>query len=137
MMCFIRSMAFFFQHNSILVMSMAVCLFLFFRKCKIHSGWVNTWASTVVAALFIQDVILFGPLYGYVNEMYLNEGLSPHLWLTIALLTLGVFACAFVVEWPRKKVAGLISNALSSRLNRHINLGEILGNERLRGNKMY
>lgn len=127
----------FFQHNSILVVSMAVCLFLFFRKCEIRSGWVNTMASTVVAALFIQDVILFGPLYGYVNEMYLNEGLSPHLWLTIALLTLGVFACAFVVEWPRKKVAGLITNALASRLNRYINLGEILGNERLSGNKMY
>lgn len=120
----------FFQHNSALVIAMAVSLFLFFRKCEIRSRFINTWASTVVAALFIQDVILFRPLYGFVNELFHGEGLSAHLWLAIAGLTLTVFAAAFIIEWPRKKVAGAISGALSERLNRIVNIGEILGNEK-------
>lgn len=119
----------FFQHNSILVIGMAVSLFLFFRKCNIQSKFINVWASTVVAALFIQDVILFRPLYGYVNGLYLNEGLGVHVWLTIALLTIAIFVVAFIIEWPRRKVAGVIANALSVRLNRIVNIGEILGNE--------
>lgn len=120
----------FFQHNSFLVIAMAVSLFLFFMKCEIRSRFINVWASTVVAALFIQDVILFRPLYGYVNGLYVNEGLSAHLWLVIAALTIAVFAAAFIIEWPRKKVAGMISGALAERLNRIVNIGEILGNEK-------
>lgn len=120
----------FFQHNSLLVIAMASCLFLFFHKCEIRSKFINTWASTVVAALFIQDVIMSRPLYEYVNGLYINEGLSAHLWLVIAALTLAVFAAAFIIEWPRKKVAGAIADALSVRLNRIVNLGEILGNEK-------
>lgn len=120
----------FFQHNSFLVIAMAVSLFLFFMKCEIRSRFINVWASTVVAALFIQDVILFRPLYGYVNGLYVNEGLSAHLWLVIAALTIAVFAAAFIIEWPRKKVAGMVSGALAERLNRIVNIGEILGNEK-------
>lgn len=120
----------FFQHNSFLVIAMAVSLFLFFRKCEIRSRFINTLASTVVAALFIQDVILFRPLYGYVNGLYVSEGLSAHLWLMIAALTVAVFAAAFIIEWPRRRVAGLISGALADRFNRIVNIGEILGNEK-------
>lgn len=119
-----------FQHNSFLVIAMATSLFLFFRKCEIRSRFINTWASTVVAALFIQDVILFRPLYGYVNGLYVNEGLSAHLWLMIAALTLAVFVAAFIIEWPRKKITGVITGALAERLNRIVNIGEILGNEK-------
>lgn len=121
----------FFQHNSILVIGMAVSLFLFFRNCDIDSTFINLWASTVVAALFIQDVILYYPLYGYVNRMYMNEGLNIHVLVTITILTTAIFIAAFIVEWPRRKVAERIANALSDRLNRVVNLGTILGNEKL------
>ena len=66
--CFHKEFGIFFQHNSLIVLGMAASLLLFFRTLTIRSRFINVWASTVVAALFIQDVIWSQHLYGYVQS---------------------------------------------------------------------
>lgn len=119
----------FYQHNSILVLSQAVLLFLLFRKMKIKSRFVNSWASTVVAALFIQDVVLYKPLYGFVRDAYLRNGLSVRIIALILILTLAVFLASYIIERPRKIVADRLSGRLSVFLNKIINIGSLFGHE--------
>lgn len=107
---------------------MAASLLLFFRTLTIRSRFVNVWASTVVAALFIQDVIWSQHLYGYVRGLYLSEGLGWGVLGVIAGLTVGVFVVSFLVEWPRKKVAGYIATKVADWLNKICNLEKLLGN---------
>ena len=126
--CFHKEFGIFFQHNSLIVLGMAASLLLFFRTLTIRSRFINIWASTVVAALFIQDVIWSQHLYGYVRGLYLSEGLGWGVLGVIAGLTVGVFVVSFLVEWPRKKVAGYIATKGSDWLNKICNLEKLLGN---------
>ena len=47
--CFHKEFGIFFQHNSFIVLGMAVSLLLIFRRLAVRSRFVNVWASTVVA----------------------------------------------------------------------------------------
>lgn len=119
----------FVQHNSIFVVAMAAALLLFFRECNLKSRFINLWASTVVAALFIQDVILYGPIYRFVHDLAMKEGQCAHLWLTVLGLTAAIFIAAFIIEWPRKKIAGVLADRGSDWLDRVFDLGKALGND--------
>lgn len=114
------------QHNCLLVIIMAIFLLLFFRTLNIHSRAINIWASTVVAALFIQDIILYVPLYDYFNAMYLREGLSGHVCLSVIAATILIFLAAFIIELPRKKIADKLANFAATKLNGLIDFEKIL-----------
>ena len=126
--CFHKEFGIFFQHNSLIVLGMAASLLLFFRTLTIRSRFINVWASTVVAALFIQDVIWSQHLYGYVRGLYLSEGLGWGVLGVIAGLTVGVFVVSFLMEWPRKKVAGYIATKGADWINKICNLEKMLDN---------
>ena len=94
-----------FAYNNPLIILAAICLFLFFTRFDFSSKAVNVFASTVVATLFVQHIYYM---------------LQPALHLTITpataflLVTPLLFLIAFVIEWPRKKVANtLISFVLN------------------------
>ena len=116
----------FFQHNSPFVVLAAVALFLFFKNISLNSGIVNSIASTVVAAIFIQDVIFYKPLYWYVNDCYISRGMGWSLWTYILALTAAVFLVSFIIEKPRKFIADRISSSLSKALDRLLPINAIL-----------
>lgn len=116
----------FFQHNSPFVLFAAVALFLFFKNISLCSGTVNGIASTVVAAIFIQDVIFYKPLYWFVNNYYASNGMGWKLWAYILVLTAAVFFVSFIVEKPRKYIADRISASLSNLLEQLLPIKTVL-----------
>ena len=124
--CFHKQYGILLQHNSLLVIIMAISLLLFFRTLDIRSKAINMWASTVVAALFIQDMILYVPLYDYFHTMYLQEGLSGHVCLSVIAATFLIFLAAFIIELPRKKIAGKLAGFAASKLNGLLDFEKIL-----------
>ena len=62
-----------------------------------------------------------------------GDYICPKDWVggvlgVIAGLTVGVFVVSFLVEWPRKKVAGYIATKGADWLNKICNLEKLLGN---------
>ena len=110
------------QNNSPFVILTAVTLFMFFRKVNISSSFVNGWASTIVACLFIQDVIFCDYLYACIGGAYASNGLSAVFFASIAALVAAIFIAAFLIEWPRKYVAGKIASFLAPKFSKIVDI---------------
>lgn len=87
-------------YNNPLVVAASVAFFLGFTRIKIHSLIVNSIASTVVAALFIQDFIFPQKIYALINEAYTNS--VTNVVLCCILLFALIFIVAFIVENLRR-----------------------------------
>lgn len=85
-----------FAYNNPLIILASIGLFLVFARLDFSNKSVNLVASTVVATLFIQH------LY-YMLTPVINLTITPAS--AFLLITPLLFIIAFVVEWPRKKVA--------------------------------
>ena len=88
-----------FAYNNPLIVFASAGLILFFSRLHFTSKAVNVIASTVVATLFIQH------LY-YMLMPVFNLTITPSL--AFLLVTPLLFVIAFVIEWPRKKVANVL-----------------------------
>lgn len=110
------------QNNSPFVILTAVTLFMFFKQVSISSAFVNEWASTVVACLFIQDMIFCDRLYAYIGDVYASNGLSAILFASIVALVVAIFIAAFLIEWPRKYVAGKFVSFLAPKLGKIVDI---------------
>ena len=80
-----------YAYNSPFIVLASISLFVFFTKLDFHSGTVNVFASTVVAALFIQQLLFIFP-----DNYYKN-----HVIISLA----AIFAVAFVIELVRASVS--------------------------------
>lgn len=104
------------HYNYLLVILQSVSLFCFFKQLKIKSPTVNKIASTVVAALFVQQAIEV-PLYAYIHDDYITNGFSCKLFLILAAVFFAVFITAFVIESLRKKYTRPLVDFLSDKLD--------------------
>lgn len=105
------------QHNNILEIFSAVGLLLLFKSYNFYSKTVNSVASTVVAALFIQDVIFKRQIYGFLNDLYVSDQISLRLTVSSVILFLAIFAAAFIVEYLRKLLATPIAESCSKKMD--------------------
>lgn len=105
----------YFYNNPVVVLA-SVCLFCCFSKLKLQSNLINKIASTVVAALFIQDFIAPKWIYATINDAY-STGLSAYL---INCLTFGVciFIVAFIIENFRQMICRPVLDKLVSILGK-------------------
>ena len=85
------------HYNYLLLILQSVSLFCFFKQLPLKNSIVNKVASTVVAALFVQQAIEV-PLYAYIHNDYMSNGFTEKLFLFMA----GVFVTIFVVALPLK-----------------------------------
>lgn len=97
-------------NNPIIVLS-SLALFLYFRRIKVQSKFINSVAKTVVAALFIQQIVDLW-IYPYTREVYKQYGSSLRLLFTILLLSISIFVLAYFVEHIRKRVETLLFDRL-------------------------
>lgn len=106
-----RSIRQVFAYNNPLVVVASVGIVLFFSKLVLNSKTINTIASTVVAALFIQHI--FFMLHPSLKTTY-----SP--FFVFGIITPLLFAIAFLIEYPRKRIAtkfiSYITGTVSNRL---------------------
>ena len=94
-----------YYYNNPLVVAASVALFLFFTKISLRSPFINLIASTVVAVLFVQLILMrsFSP-YIHAHSAYLTP-----------LYILLIFLVAFVIEYPRKKFMEHLFSSWSQR----------------------
>ena len=104
------------HYNYLLLILQSVSLFCFFKQLKLKSPAVNMVASTVVAALFVQQAIEV-PLYAYIHNDYMTNGFSGKLFLFLVVVFLAIFIVAFVVESLRKKLTKPLVDKLSDKLD--------------------
>ena len=105
----------FYYHNPLIVLS-SVAVFLFISKYSFTSRFVNSFASTVVAALFLQEVIFEPGLYQYMKSIYGIYGDGLILYGIIVGLSIALLLLAFVIEYPRKH----LTTALINRILPHL-----------------
>lgn len=118
------------QNNSPFVIISAIALFLFFRKLHFSSPFINVWASTIVAVLFLSDMIFYNNIYSYIGGVYDRYGLSLLFFTTIVGLIVAAFAASFIIEWPRKSIADKITTRISTKLDKWIDIeGMLLGED--------
>lgn len=91
-----------YYYNNPLVVLASVAIFCYFSKLHIQSGIINVVASTVVAALFIQDFIASEYIYESINIAY-NTGIFRFLLSSIIFMG-GIFILAFCIEIIRQAV---------------------------------
>lgn len=89
-------------YNNPLVVCASISIFCFFSQIKIQSKIVNTIASTVVAALFIQDFIASEWIYNSINEAY-HHGIKAFSSCCVIWFFL-IFLIAFIVENFRQRI---------------------------------
>ena len=104
------------HYNYLLLILQSVSLFCFFKQMKLKSPAVNIVASTVVAALFVQQAIEV-PLYAYIHSDYMSNGFTGKLFLFLAAVFIAIFIVAFVIEGLRKKFMKPIVDRLSDKLD--------------------
>ncbi|MBQ6073413.1 MAG: acyltransferase family protein [Bacteroidales bacterium] len=94
-----------FAYNNPLIILASVGLLVFFTRLHFSNKFINVFASTVVAALFIQQVYFkLQPVIHVTNT----------LLTSVLLITPLLFILAFAIEFPRKQVATfIISRVLS------------------------
>ena len=109
------------HYNYLLLILQSISLFCFFKQLRINSPAVNSVASTVVAALFVQQAIE-APLYAYIHNDYMTNGFSGKLFLFMAGVSVAIFIVAFASESLRKIIAKPIIDKLSERLDSIINI---------------
>lgn len=92
-----------YHYNNPLVLTASISLFLFFEKVEIQSKTTNKIASTVVAALLIQDVVL---RHLMVKSLKDSLSIGPSSFIVNSILWfVSFFVCAFIVETVRKPLA--------------------------------
>ena len=104
------------HYNYLLLILQSVSLFCFFKQLKLKSPAVNIVASTVVAALFVQQAIEV-PLYAYIHKDYMTNGFSGKLFLFLAVVFFAIFIVAFVIESLRKRLTKPLVDKLSDKLD--------------------
>ena len=104
------------HYNYLLLILQSISLFCFFKQLKLKSLVVNKIASTVVAALFVQQAIEV-PLYAYIHKGYMTNGFSLSLFLFLFVVFWSIFFAAFVIESVRKRLARPVIERLSNILN--------------------
>lgn len=109
------------HYNYLLLILQSVSLFCFFKQLQIKSPTVNIIASTVVAALFVQQAIEV-PLYAYIHNDYMTNGFSGKLFLFLVVVFISIFIVAFVAESLRKKMTRPIVDWLSEKLDSIIHI---------------
>lgn len=92
----------FYHYNNPLIVLGSVVLFCGFSRLKIQSRSINVIATTVVAALFIQDYIASDWIYQSVNGAYHN-GIIPVLVCCVVWFLL-IFISAFILENVRLRI---------------------------------
>ena len=104
------------HYNYLLLILQSVSLFCFFKQLKLKSPAVNIVASTVVAALFVQQAIEV-PLYAYIHKDYMTNGFSGKLFLFLGVVFFAIFIVAFVIESLRKRLTVPLVDKLSDKLD--------------------
>lgn len=101
-----------FAYNNPLIVAASISLFLYFGKHQFISKKTNLFASTVVASLFLQDVILANWIYPIIESIGRTYSLG-HISIIIILFTIAFLVLAFIIEYPRKKISGKIIDRIS------------------------
>lgn len=104
------------HYNYFLLILQSISLFCFFKQLKLKSSAVNIVASTVVAALFVQQSIEV-PLYAYIHNDYMTNGFSGKLFLFLVAAFFAIFIVAFVIESLRKRLTRPLIDILSDKLD--------------------
>ena len=104
------------HYNYFLLILQSLSLFCFFKQLKLNSLAVNTVASTVVAALFVQQAIEV-PLYAFIHTDYMTNGFSWKLFLFLVAVFFAIFIAAFLLEMIRKKLTKPLVDRLSDKLD--------------------
>lgn len=91
-----------YYYNNPLVVLASIALFCYFSKLQLQSRIINMIASTVVAALFIQDFIVSEWIYTSINEAY-AAGIFRFL-LSSIIFGVGIFVSAFCIEIIRQVI---------------------------------
>lgn len=94
-----------YTYNNPLTVIAAVALFIFFTKLSFKSSLINRIASTVVAALFVQLIVM------RVFASYINT--HPAWYIPVYILV--IFVIAFIIEYPRKQLTESLLVALSRK----------------------
>ena len=104
------------HYNYLLLILQSISLFCFFKQLRLKSPAVNMVASTVVAALFVQQAVEV-PLYAYIHKDYMANGFSGQLLLFLVVVFCAIFIVAFVIESLRKKLTKPLIDGLSDKLD--------------------
>jgi hypothetical protein len=91
-----------YYYNNPLVVLASLALFCCFSQVSLQSDKVNVVASTVVAALFIQDFIASRWIYTTINNAY-NVGIVRYL-INCFVFGAGIFITAFLIENLRQMI---------------------------------
>lgn len=103
-----------FAYNNPLVVLASVSIVLFFSKLNFKSKIINTIASTVVAALFVQHIF-------FLSHPSIKTIFSPAF--VFGIVTPILFVIAFLIEYPRKRITtkliSSITRFVSNRLKKN------------------
>lgn len=105
-----------YYYNNPIVVFASVTIFLVFSKIQIQSRAINKFASTVVAALFIQDMVAPELIYTSVNKAYNSDILSTIIYCIGWFLA--IFLFAFIIESIRKRTLQPLIDWLSNTIVR-------------------
>lgn len=109
----------FYHYNNPLIVLASVAMICGFSQLKMQSKFINVFAATVVAALFIQDFIASKWIYESVNEA-LNNGIIS-LVLCCTAWFVFIFLSAFIVENIRQRIFNPIISKLEYFANLFLN----------------
>ena len=97
-----------FAYNNPLIILASLGLVLFFSRLSFTSKAINTIASTVVATLFVQHIF-------FMVHPALKTLMSPTFVFAVVIPLL--FVIAFVIEYPRRKIANNLSEFIAARIS--------------------
>ena len=96
-----------FYYNNPLIVIASAALFIVFTKSDFKSLCLNVFASTVVAALFMQH-IFFLTASPYIH--------THSVWL-VPLYIISIFLVAFLIEYPRRSVTDRILDTFTKKFS--------------------